>query len=713
MKTRKNNSGFTIIELLIIISVIGFITLLNLQNDQKNREEADARSIGRQLAIYNNAVRSHISINLDNQDYIDNVETTFTGVDWLKNEDQCADGESPSYFLPCNFSEFVGSSNLTYRTTISANIGVDKLRAKTVIDVKTPDGTSTQIGSTQLGLALLTASGGQNSELLNLSLDDTSMQIDADGNATTNVLLTNTDGSLLYCPFGLDPAFLSPECSIDGGIIEDGLIVLISETSGERDSILRVDGSNTMENTLRMEATESAQREIVGSSVLFNLTGEILKLGNSGIYYDDGWLPVVGDGLVIDTDINIVGNSIIKGDLDNSGDIFANTNVIAEESILVGREIISEGSTEVVGNQYILGDANYNNDVAVFGTLDSAMINSRTFAEANEVSATNNISSENIINAPIIRAASGLFSDGDSVASGDTIVGGDSYVAGTRAITGSIIGEGDIVADNGTAYLGNVFASALFDPDGDFLIDPSGISRTNITRAESIVSSTSGSKLGLNGNRIRFGREDITCTTLSQECATQVGGYVDMEEVKIKSPGDGNWIGFVEYLNGLENYVESQADDASTIAEISSIQLPEELSGWTCNGSTRGVQLPRSEALSAERRYGWDCDSYPEYVYEGEMAYICSMGCGAPSSPSGSICQSPGYLSESVTVNGSSNVPSDWSCTSQGTTGGVEVFECQVPCRLPDPPCEAPSYLEDKGWYSECVTPDPDEGEEP
>ncbi len=707
----RKNQGFTIIELLIVISVIGFITILNIQAEKKSREDDNARYIGRQLSIYNNAVRSHISVNLDNQDYIDNVETTLTGVDWLKSADQCG-GSANGYFLPCEFPEFIGDSNLTYTTTIFANIGDGKLRAKTVIDVKTADGSTTHIGSTQLGLALLNATGGERNSIINLDSDDTTMQIDGDGNASTNVLLTNTDGELLYCPFGLDVAFLNPECSIDGVVVEDGLIVMISETAGERDNLLRVDGSNTMKNKLRMDAAESAQREIVGSSTIYNLTGEVLKLGNSGIYFDDGWIPVIGDGLAIDTDFNVVGNTKIKGDLDNAGDVFANTSLMSERAILAGREVIIERDAEVVGDQFVLGDANYNDNVVVFGTVDAIMANSNTFVEANEVSALNNISSDTIINAPVIRSSSGMFSDGGIVASGDKLVTGDSYVRGNRAITGDVVTSGDVIADNGTAYLGNVFASALFDPDGDFLIDPSGISRTNITRAESIVSSTSGSKLGLNGNRILFAREDISCTSASQECATKVGGYVDMEDVMIKSPGDGSWIGFVDYLNGLETYIEDQSNVISDIASTATIELPDDISGWSCDGSTRGVKLPRSEALDAERDYGWNCTSYPDYVFEGEEAYVCSMGCGSPSPPSGSICEAPGYLSDTVTVNGSSNIPNDWNCSSQGTVGGVDVYECSVPCRLPDPPCVAPDYLEDKGWYSECVSP-PDDTETP
>ena len=276
------------------------------------------------------------------------------------------------------------------------------------------------------------------------------------------------------------------------------------------------------------------------------------------MYYEGGWLPVIGDGLVIDTDLNIVGNSVVKGDIENSGSIYTEGNLLSDNGLLSGRDIIVEEDSEVSGNQYILGDANYNDNVAVFGTIDSTILNASTFLDANDISATNSVSSDVIVNGPIVRASAAMYSDGDMVISNDAIISGDSFVGQDRAVTGSIIGEGDIIADKGTSYLGNVFASAIFDPDGDYLIDPNGISRTYITRSEKIISSTSGTKLGLNANKILFARESIECESAVEDCATSVGGYVDMENVKIKSPGTGEWVSFIETLNGLENYVREQ-----------------------------------------------------------------------------------------------------------------------------------------------------------
>jgi type II secretory pathway pseudopilin PulG len=707
-KTRNSapskHSGFTIIEIIIILGILGFIAMLNMQQTKIDKESDDARFIGQQMTIYNNAVRSHLSANLSNQDYIDDVTTTHNGVNWLKNTDQCG-GESEMYILPCEFPETIGKTNLTYTTTISANLGSGKLRAVTTVDVKTPDGSSTVISSTQLGLAMLTANGGRNIDALALQESDTTMQTDALGNVSTNIILTNTDAQFFYCPFGLNVALLSPECTKDGVILEDGLLVMISSSFGANDSLLRTDGSNTMENSLRLEAVDALERKIVGTSAIYNITGEILKIGNSGVYFDDGWIPIIGDGLVIDTDTLISGNTFIKGNFDISGDILANSNFATEGSILVKGEIITESDSGISGNLFVLGDANYNNDVTVFGTLDAAAISSQTFIESNEISALNNIHSNTIVNAPIVRAYSALFSDGGAITSGDSITAGDSYVGGVRAVSGTIATASDLIAEDGTSYLGNVFASAIFDPDGDFLIDPSDISRTNITRAEKIAPSTSGGNLAINSNRVLLAREDMSCIAATEDCATKVSGYVDMEKVKIKSPGTGNWIGFVDYLNGLETYVGDQTIQVENIAEVSTIELPNDISGYSCNGSTMGVKLPQSEALAAERNYGWSCTRYSEYVYEGQTAYICRLDCSAPSAPSGSICESPGYLSQNVTVNGSTNIPSSWSCSNQGSSAGVSVYECSVPCRLPDPPCAEPSYLEDKGWYSECITP--------
>jgi type II secretory pathway pseudopilin PulG len=550
----NKNSGFTIIEVIILLGVLGFVAMLNMQQSKIDKDADDARFIGQQMVIYNNAVRSHLSANLNNQDYIDNVTTVKSGVDWLKNVDQC-EGESDLYILPCEFPSTIGKTNLTYTTTITANAENGRLRAVTTVDVKTADGSSTVISSTQLGLAMLTANGGSYSDSLALQESDTTMQVDDDGNVSTNVILTSTDAEFFYCPFGLDIALLSSECTTDGVVLEDGLLVMVASSLNSNDSLLRTDGSNTMENTLMLDAEDALEREIIGANAIYNLTGEILKVGNSGVYFDDEWIPIIGDGLVIDTDTLISGNTTIKGDMDITGDILANSNIAISESILIKGEAITENDSVVSDSLFVLGDANYNDNITVFGTLDAAAINSSTFVESNEISALNNIYSEAIVNAPIIRAYSALFSDGDAITSGDSVTAGSSYVGGNRAITGTIATTGDLIAEDGVSYLGNSFASTIFDNDGDFLIDPDGISRTNITRAEQIATSTSGGQLSLNSNKFLLAREDINCTSAAEDCATTVSGYVDMEEIKVKSPGSGKWISFIDLLNGVEEYV--------------------------------------------------------------------------------------------------------------------------------------------------------------
>lgn len=552
-------SGFTLLELMIVLSVIAFIGVLNLQSKKSEIETDEARFIAQQLAVYNNAVRNHISSNLDNQNYVDNVTTTLVGVNWLKSASQCG-GSSDGYYLPCEFPNNIGKTNLTYTTIISADLGEGKLRARTVIDIKNASGTETLIGSTQAGLAVLTANGGRSGDAIVLTLQETEDQVDANGNGTTNILLSGTDAEYLYCPFGLNISLLSNECTTDGATKENGLIVMIVETAGERDSLIRTDGSNTMKNSLSFSSNDALQRKIVGSNAIYNLTGEILKIGNSGVYFDNGWLPVIGDGLVIDTDMVISGNSRILGDVDVAGDIVANTNIILERSLLSKGNIIAEGSSEVVGDQYILGNANYNSDMMAFGTVDATMIKSATFLEGNEISASNNISSNVIVNAPTLRASAGLFSDGEAVVSGDIVSAQNSYVSGARTVGGSVLTGEDLIANTGTSYLNGMFTSVIFDTDGDYLVDLSGITRTNITRAEKIVTSNTGENLNLSSNRVLLAREDVNCNAASEACATSVSGYIDMEKVRIKSPGNGTWIGLIDYLNGLETYVDSQGN---------------------------------------------------------------------------------------------------------------------------------------------------------
>jgi prepilin-type N-terminal cleavage/methylation domain-containing protein len=562
-KIMKKQRGFSLLEITIVLAIIGFLAMIALEKSVYETSMIKARALGIELYEVHNATRKFASINSANPDLrIGGSVIIENGLSWLKSTNDCdvGVGTANSNYLNCNQEDSTKFGNLTYLTEINPLIDDNTVRIKTVLDVKSlGGGNSTVLPEDVLGLAAMVARGGASS---------ISVNVDGINGSVSDPSMSNTSSLILFCNENIDTAFLNENCTdVNSSVIEGGLIVMITESSSTSSSWLLTNGGNAMQNNLQFSSSNPDLREINGVDRVYNLTGEILKLGNSGVYFDDGSnIPILGDGLVIDTDMYAVGDIKSMGDIEVEGDILSEGNVFVEEAIYSKGSIITESDIEVWGDQYVLGQTFINGGANVFGTLTADRVRSNTFIEAREISANGGIYAGQLVNAPIIRASVNLISEGDLTVAGDSVVGGNEYIEGNSVTQGTIFAGEDLIADGGNSYLDNVFATAIYDNDGNYVIDPSGISRLNVMRADKLAPSTSGGVLSMNSNEFLFAAESAECNAASEECATALEGYLDMENLYVKNINTGNWERLVDWIARIqatadENEVAIGEDD--------------------------------------------------------------------------------------------------------------------------------------------------------
>jgi len=552
----KYQRGFSILEIIVVLGIIGFMTTLAMSSSKYEANMIQARALGLELYEVHNSARRFAALNSTNPDLRTSGSIIIEdGLSWLKSQEDCG-GSANSNFLSCDHPESTTIGAFTYSTELDPTVNNNTLKIKTVIDVKGNfQGMSTHFSEEMLGLSAITARGGATA---------TSISIGGVNSTSSDPSMANTSSLVLYCMEGIDKALLHEECTgVNSDTIEGGLIVMITQSNSTSSSWLLTNGGNSMHNSLDFDSANPEFREIVGVDRMYNLTGEVLRLGNSGVYYDSGdFLPILGSGLVIDTDVYSIGDIKNLGDVEVEGDILTKGNVFSDGAVYAKGPIISESDLEVWGDQYVLGQTFLNGNTDVFGTLSADRIRSNTFIEAREISADGGIYAGQLVNAPVVRAAASLVSEGDLTVAGDTVIGGSEYVEGSSITQGTLYSGSDIIADTGTAYLNNVFASAIYDNDGTYMLDPSGISRLNIMRADKIAPSTSGGTLALNSNNILFASESNDCTAASEDCATALEGYWDIENLHVKNTETGEWERLVDWIARIQS--ASESEDAGT-----------------------------------------------------------------------------------------------------------------------------------------------------
>lgn len=688
----RKQKGFSLFEVIVIISIISFFAVLGLQAKKNENDQEKGRNIGIKLMTYNQGVSRFISMNAANTALRDlDVDgdgiVEFQGVNWLRSN-TCADGLATTGYLPCDFEDGLPFINDTIFITRINVEEPDTLSAHTHVDFRGEDFRGpalSSINESMLGLAAITAMGGDNGEIFSLNDNGAiGSTIDGDGNPTTRLFLGSSDSRYLYCLNGIDETLLDPACSIDGGnTIEGGLLVATTNTEANRDSWVRTDGSTPMNNRLTFNDA-SDNRDIRFVNRLYNVTGSALKIGNSGVFDNTDFTPILGDGVVFDTEV------YFKGSLSNDLNIDAGSDIIAQGDVTTDSQAVgvlgvgTDGSLDAAGDLNISQTGYFGDGLVSLNQLETNSMQVNSFIEAQDFYVLGSVVAERVVSSDYIRSADNLITDEDISVDANATYDGNISVDGSMFVGGDTFIKENIVADSGSAYLDDVYADMIIDNDGSYLIDPSSVSLLNTLRTERLAPSVSGDRLNINANAVYFASEDITCSYDDFDfanCASEIEGYVDLETVMIKSPADGDWVSIMDVLNGFDAY---NADVEGRIFEAGSLMTrvpPDELSGQACDGSTVIEPMAYTEAMEAQSA-GWDCTYQDGYIdpVTLESMYLCEASCAVPVAPVAN-CTTEGVLDQTVEVTGSiDDVPSDWSCTQTDSFGGTPVYTCEISC---------------------------------
>jgi cytoskeletal protein CcmA (bactofilin family) len=711
IKLMNNQSGMSLLEFMFVLTLTSAIALLTIQSDNKASERAKGSNIGSEIVKYNNSVTSYISYNVTRDRYHQGTPVEYEGVGWLKDS-SCSLSSNPEdiSFISCNFEDNLKGTSFNFKTTIFDEGVRNSLKAISYVDMKYLDSSGelkTYYSEDILGLAAMSAIGNNYSD--GIVVDPDALDPVVDGSTMlSSIVLANTGVSYYYCPLHLPDSLLNDNCTKDGVNKEGGMLVMVSSTDAENDSWLRTDGSNDMKNSINLSSTNDDERKIEGVDRIYNLAGDFLKLGNSGVFQDNGsWETYTGDGVVLDTDIYMISSLKIDQDAEFDSNLSIANDLFSQGNTYFDKNVVVDKAIEVTGDLAIAGDTTQGGNKNIAGELLAETIDINSIIRTEEVNIAGSLYANNSLSATIVNASDNLVSEGDLSVRGDFLTK-NMFSEGDVVTVGNILANGDVIAQTGSSYLGEVYTNQV--TDGDFTLNPSGSSRLNTVRSAKLMGNTN--ELNLRGEKILLAADSANCNEASSACASNVEGYLDLTNVNIKSPDGGSWVGMMEFLSGMEDYISDVDSNINELGTVLTSETPQAQEGWECNGSTKGVRLGETNALKGQSKYGWSCEYQDNFViddvYDNEALYICAIDCSASSyssEPSDANCVAPGYLDEKAISNDPSKEPSDWECTVKETIGSENIYECSIPCRLPPPPCPD-GNLVDQGWYDTCEVKD-------
>lgn len=305
---KKNQNGYTLLEMMMVVGLVTFMTILSMQRDAFDLEVTKAKAVGSELLQFNNAVRSWLSNNVGASPAV------YNGTAWLKHT-SCTGGLSGIGYLPCNFPDYSSANpskfgNLSITSSITTT-GTSPNQITTVTSSTSPFRLDAGEPRSDLsGVAAIVAASGRT----------------IDG---TPALMT-TEGSFAANPL-------------------TAIITMRSRNNGSTDAWLRTDGSNTMNSNITFKSSNGSNlREVKNVSRLSNILLQQLHLGNAG-----GEMRGVAESVVVDADQQIMGKmtisnnagsatalSISSGDIAvNSGSISASGNITANGRVVANSQI--------------------------------------------------------------------------------------------------------------------------------------------------------------------------------------------------------------------------------------------------------------------------------------------------------------------------------------------------------------------------------------
>lgn len=270
----NNQKGVTLIELILVLALMAYVTVLGFAQKQLSMEQDRAKEVGTLLFSYNNAVRSWIS---ENAATIPSIHVR-EGTTWLKPHSCGGVTSRVDGYLPCNVPDATPASpilfgQLSLKTTITATL--------------LPDG-SRRIDSTATSTPF--SLPGRNGNELRSDLAGIAALTGAAGGMTLNSPL----------PAATDSSFKSSPTS--------GIITIRASTNGALDAWLRTDGSNQMHNNITFNPLNPQEmRQVRNVSRIQNIASQALNIGNPG-----GATQGTPFMVVVDADQKIYGRLMVN-----------------------------------------------------------------------------------------------------------------------------------------------------------------------------------------------------------------------------------------------------------------------------------------------------------------------------------------------------------------------------------------------------------------
>lgn len=351
-KINKSCRGFTLVELMLVMTVAAVMMSLKMQDDQLEMTQLQARKLGAtELFVYNLGVQKHLSQISGVQP---NMAATppeypkvYTGVNWLKKAD-CPDplSAAEAAYVPCHFLQATGGRTTVGSMTFTTRVDYDPDSGYTATTTLSPmSGTAAgESNSGFLGMAALVASGAF---------------IGSDASASAG----GSGGSIIYCPdITPMPAAMAGIC----GSARDQIVMIVN-TNGANDTWLRVDHGNLMAHAIEygssgavptsdadLALAHPSMRQIRNVAKIYNASlnaagnNQSLYIGNrvgAGLISNPShadYPSLADNAVIIDADQEIVGRLVVQdgitvndgGIIVESGDINASSgSIIAQNDI--------------------------------------------------------------------------------------------------------------------------------------------------------------------------------------------------------------------------------------------------------------------------------------------------------------------------------------------------------------------------------------------
>lgn len=164
---KQNQRGVTLVEMILVLALMAFISLPTFMEKQIDLEQARARAVGGLIFQYNNAVRSALS-----RDISSISSGVYQGSGWLKSS-ACGGQQSPgNELLSCDFpmattSDPVSFGQLAFTTNVVVTGTAPNLKytATTTTSAFTVGelGNNSKVRADLSGVAVLAAASAMNS----------------------------------------------------------------------------------------------------------------------------------------------------------------------------------------------------------------------------------------------------------------------------------------------------------------------------------------------------------------------------------------------------------------------------------------------------------------------------------------------------------------------------------------------------------------------